>query len=248
VVESNICACNREEVEKLINKLKAGGLHPPFDEKISLINRRSIAGKLPLLRGNIEISGNAARVREHVLDRSKVGNADRLADLLPFLISNGQLSPFVGKPVEWDALNSVVRELIRPVGVNGAAYGSDPILSADPLVRELVGNHFSHVVEEALRKTSFFNQEWQIDARGNNCVLRRVEDFPAGIDLRALTHSVCGLIMECDLCSCSDFQLEAGQTCFTGYILGKVHRKALVSKQDGNYLRMEFKPLAVMVS
>lgn len=253
IFDSDLFGWNRKLIEEKIDELKNSGFRPRFDET----SRRKTSFKVRNifnLKFGPELSMQKEWERELSVDPSKVGPAKRLRSLVPFLIENGGVSDFLGRPIEWDALERIGQHVFRPVDKGVPLVQTQGLLRRDhPFVIQLVAGHFSSVLDESRGKVSLFFQVWCVVTERNVPLLRHKEDFPANLPLELDdgVKNVRGLILEVPLWETSfppGEDTPANETVETLHlhILAKVVVREIVEEDGFDYLLLRLSPLAIM--
>jgi len=159
IVEADVLWCDRPAVEQYINELNTRGLPTSFDGKIVERDTRSFWASLPFLKDIVGGKVERERVREWTADPSRVGDPERLNKLIPFLVRSHLLSPFVGDPGEFDALDKVVHQVFKPFDQTRGGGNGDTLLRwENPLLLSVVSRHLQEVLAYAEKQPSSFGK------------------------------------------------------------------------------------------
>ena len=184
IVEADVLWCDRPAVEQYINELNTRGLPTSFDGKIVERDTRSFWASLPFLKDIVGGKVERERVREWTADPSRVGDPERLNKLIPFLVKSHLLSPFVGDPGEFDALDKVVHRVFKPFDQTRGGGNGDTLLRwENPLLLSVVSRHLQEVLAYAEKQPSFFRQTWNVEERGDQYLLTQRRVLPAGLQI-----------------------------------------------------------------
>ena len=248
ITEADVLWCNRPRLEELIAELKAQGLSPGFDTKSSRIQTTFAWAKLPFLKGFLGGGFERQYSQAFNVDPAKVGDFARLGALVNFLVRTGELSPFIGEPSEWDALDSGAHQWLRRVGappeeLNG---DGDELLRHDSeLLQDIVSEHFSSVLESALRRVSFFCQSWKIGEEEGRYILSHRIQLRGGLEIQGEEGTLRGLTLEFNLPEVDDVAPGNGKK-VDAWILGKLVRQTRTKQNRQAYLSLHFRGIAVL--
>ena len=155
VEEAHVMWCDRRGIEEYIDELKSQGARPAFGKTIRIgTKQRLFAGFSKYgIGGQVEW----ARADELQVDHARVGDAHRLAALLRFMAEKRLFSPFVGEPLEWQALEVMFRQSVASqTGSPPATHGGGIFNTDEKSVVDLTSRHFNQVLTEGLERMSFF--------------------------------------------------------------------------------------------
>ena len=157
--EADLLWCERGQIEEHIQELKAKGL---MSARVGGITRLMYGFKLGAwVPGLTGLSGGFDFGKQVVLEVNpeKVGNPARLDALLDLMLREQQMSTFVGRPLEWDALNELARRIIPGSQIRG---GESMVRAEDETIVDIASGHFNQVLDEGLKEMSFFHGTWAI--------------------------------------------------------------------------------------
>jgi ABC-type phosphate/phosphonate transport system substrate-binding protein len=247
IADLDVLWCNRPRIEEYITELKTGGLKPKFDEVIRRETRHGLGIKVPFLKV-VEGSSGKELIRELSVDPKAVGDTARLAHLIKFLVEERQLSPFIGKPKEWDALNIIAYQTFKAFDGDRPGYKGDGLLRQDdPMLLGLVSKHFNQVLEESFDKVSFFRQTWEIEKNESRYLLTHRENFSGALQIETREGTVSGLMLEFNLPGDAGLQDDLSTNKVDAWLLGKIARRPSCHPRDGiRYLCLHFRTIAVL--
>jgi hypothetical protein len=111
-----------------------------------------------------------------------------LGAAIKFLVTNNRLSQFVGKPLEWDALDMLAARSLGDVRDLQRDTGSGLLQRDNPFSTRLASEHFATVLQNGLRRLTLFRQSWKVTKeQGGSSRLSHLEILPA-----VLTHGLLG--------------------------------------------------------
>jgi ABC-type phosphate/phosphonate transport system substrate-binding protein len=239
--ESDLLWCERERVETLIADFKQRRLVPAAVGGITSRKYGFGAGlSIPLLRG---ISGHAnfAKEVQLVVDPERVSDPVRLDALLDLLIRKRMLSSFVGRPLEWEALN----ELARGVLDLPSAAAARLVDAQNPNVVDIASRHFNHAIDDAMKQVCFFSGTWTTTHEQGRQLARQRVTLPGPLWFGKERVHVASLVLEFNVPEDVALSVNSGSK-VDCWIVGRIVRASLVSK--GEELCLHFRTIAVILS
>ncbi|MFQ5865570.1 MAG: phosphate/phosphite/phosphonate ABC transporter substrate-binding protein [bacterium] len=250
IAEVNVLWCNRPRIEELITELKAGGLKPKFDKIRRYRERGAIAIHLPFLKNIFGSTIELERTVELITDPSKVSDTSRLGTLIRFLVVKRQLSCFIGRPLEWDALNTMTYQVLlnqfKGDPNQGELKGSGLLLPENPALLTLISKHCNEVLQESLHKISFFRQTWNIEKSEDRFLLTHRQKLSGNLHLKDEEEPVNGLILEFNVPSDADLHNALSGHTIDAWLLGKINRRSCSTKEGIRYLCLHFRTFALV--
>jgi hypothetical protein len=177
-----------------------------------------------------------------VIDRTKVGDAARLAALLKLMVERRLLSAFVGRPLEGEALNRIARSIFTPEA--SGATGIELLRTDSELIASLVSEHFNQVLEDSRRKVSFFKGVWKTMRQDDRFLAIQGVPLLAPLRIGTEQREVHGLLLEFDLPRGSDGLVARDDTELDCWMLGKVIRLSFSNREARPWLCLHFRVLA----
>ncbi len=241
--DADMLWCDRPKIEEKIEELKTRHL-------VSIAafgtqgygTKWAIAAKLPFVNGFITPSAEMSSYRNLVIDPAKVGDTVRLGALLRLLIDQSLLSTFVGRPIEWDALNGLVS---RAIGGNGGAARDAALKPGDEVIVARASEHFGQVIEDGLQNPSLFPATWSVSVRDEHIVASAVVTLPAELEVGREKERIRTLSLEFGVPpEALSRASNSGQ--LRCWLLGTILKVSVVEANGGPSLRMRFGPLAVL--
>lgn len=245
--EVNVRWCDRSRIEEYFKDLEAAGLKP--DVIIRQQETRGFSIRIPILKDLIGIDVGKSETRERVVDPSGQGNEARLGDLIRFLIREGQLSPFIGRSIEWEALNAIAYDFLGTFSndVASSDVGGDGLLRRDhPTLLKLVSNHFDQVLEESFHKANFFSQTWEIEENQRGYLLTHRQDLSGTVQIETREEPLSGLILEFDVPREADLGDAVDTKRIDAWLLGKIARSSCRTSEGIRYLCLHFRTIALL--
>jgi ABC-type phosphate/phosphonate transport system substrate-binding protein len=245
--DADVLWCDRNQIEEIVEDLKTKNLASfaiGGKERTSVARTWAAKLSLPIGKGTVSVGDEHSSVRELVADPSKVPSPARLSALLRLMIDRDLLSPFAGRPLEWDGLASA---FTRTVGVvPGADTTAAGVLNPqDAIVRDLVSRHFDHVVDEALAKPSLFRAQWSIGKRDQAMVAMAPLPLAGPLDLGRDRSRTEALRLEFEVPQQALSRVSAGSQTF--WLMGKILGTDIASKSGtGPTLCLRFAPIALL--
>jgi ABC-type phosphate/phosphonate transport system substrate-binding protein len=241
----NVLWCDRSRVEECIEELKVGGLKPEFDAVRRHERRWGLLMKIPVLSGMLEGSVGRESTRQLNVDPSKVSDAARLANLVPFLVESRSVSSFVGEPVEWHAMNRMAGAILGTTdGAGGAQAEAAPVRPDDAAVLRMVSNHFAKVLDDSLQQVSLFRRSWLAMEFGGRYLLSAKVALCADIKLGG--EAISGLVVDFNLPPAHDGTPTVQGQSIDAWLLGRIRQKAVIDQEGRRVLHIHFRTMAVL--
>jgi hypothetical protein len=238
LTEADVLYCNRTRVEEHIEELKTRGLVSASIGGTTRFARGVTAGmSVPLVKA--VLSGEMSRSVELVLDPSKVGDTLRLCALLDLLIRKKVLSCFIGRPLEWDALNELARAILPD-----AVPGDLLIRPEDETVIKIASRHFGHVLDDGMRRLSLVQGRWSVSNREGRRLARQRVDLPGPLQMRSARVS--GLFLDFNVADEVELSGDAAAQTLNCWVLGKIVRHAIVEEEGVTVLSLHMRTVALL--
>jgi ABC-type phosphate/phosphonate transport system substrate-binding protein len=245
--DADVLLCARPRIEELIEELKGKGL---VTAKMGGVTRwmYEVTGgvSLPLIRGILSGGVQTGRRIELVANPEKVGDTVRLSALIDLLIDQNLLSLFVGRPLEWDALNDLARGILPPAA---ATRRHERVVRAeDTTVIEIASRHFNQVLDDGMNRVCMFGGTWQISsAAAAGLLMRRQVSLDGPLWIGEEHNVVRSLILEFDLPDKVKLPVQQGDHDIDCWLLGKIVRLTY-SAQTGGELCIQLQTLALILT
>ncbi|HLG58291.1 MAG TPA: PhnD/SsuA/transferrin family substrate-binding protein [Vicinamibacterales bacterium] len=241
--DADLLWCERSRIEELIQELKGKGLVSAQMGGITQLMYgfkigATIPGLSSLLSGGLDIGKQV--VLE--INPERVGNTVRLDALLDILLRKGQMSTFVGRPLEWDALNDLVRGIIPGSDVRS---GESIVRAEDETVIDIGSRHFNQVLDEGLKEMSFFRGTWSVTREERHLAQQQITlEGPLWIGERG--RRVTRLLLEFNLPDEADLHLTDDPPTLDCWLVGKIVRRTYTDDGAGGALALHFRTLALL--
>jgi ABC-type phosphate/phosphonate transport system substrate-binding protein len=238
--DADLLCCERERVETLIADFKQRRVVPGgFGRVASQSAAHGGAAAIAARRGGF---GRAVRKQANLIaDPERVSDPVRLDALLDLLIRRRMLSSFVGRPLEWDALNELAREALDlPAGESHRAVDA-----TNPDIIDGVSRHFNHVVQEAMQQVCFFGGLWKTTGDKERQLARRRVDLAGPLWFGKERVAIKSLVLEFNMPA--DVASPPGST-LDCWILGKIVRATVHGGAAGAALCLHLRTVAVILS
>lgn len=247
IADANVIWCNRDLLEKFIAGLKRTS-NPEFDGTRKLKIGWSLFAKIPLVKDFFQAGGERSVNYEWIYDPSEVDDPQRLSGVVPFLVEEKRLAPFIGTQLEWDVLNTIALKAVQrsPVTASLLLNGNQKVVSRDnPIIQSLVSSHFNEVLDDSMSKAGFFNKSWQLTGENNG--VRTFEHresivYRNGSDVDAPSDMILSFTLPKEAYLNGD--LINGK--LNAWLLGKIHKRDSHTENGIQSLRIDFKPMALL--
>jgi hypothetical protein len=238
--DADLVWCERLRLEQLIEELKSKGAVPAAIGGVTKLAYHVTAGlPLPFL-GKI-VSAQGSRHVDLVVDPARVGDTVRLDALLDLMIRNRLLSSFVGRPLEWEALNELARRILP-----GAEEGEAIIRAHDRTVVSIASRNFNQVVDDALSRLSFFRGVWSVTIVDGRRIARQQVDLPGPIAIGNAQEPIMTLVLEFDLPDGAASSIDPHLARLDCWLLGRIVRLTHSDEHDNGALRLHFRTFALL--
>jgi hypothetical protein len=166
-------------------------------------------------------------------------------NMIKYLIGRQRLAPFVGRPLEWDALDVIMSRSFQRLGI-GQRQGDAHVQRDSATLVTLVARHFQQVLREGQRCMSFFRQTWQIsEARDGKYFLSRQEALGSALQYAPQEGPVSSVSMEFSVPIESNLVERLSAVNGDAWLLGKILTQR-GSNNGTRCLHLEFKPLVLV--
>lgn len=241
--DAELITCERPRLEELIEELKGRGL---VTAKTAGVTKwvYEVSGSLsiPIVRGILGGGLQSSRRVELTASPDKFGDTARLSALIDLLVEKRLLSLFVGRPLEWDALNELASGILTPT--------SQPlrlerlVRAEDTTVIDLASQHFNQVLDDALKRVSLLAGTWTIMPTDRETLMRQrvVLDGPLWVGQER--KEVSSLTLEFHL-PADKLTVASGEVDYDCWLLGKVVRLTYVEPHE---LCVHFRTLAAIAA
>ena len=217
-----------------------------FDE---LGNEKPIPG-VPISLGALRqllrrTLGETFKLAPELASTTEVGGTEALSRLIKFLVRDRRLSSFTGKPLEWDALEDIIRRDFRKLGIWQRDTGAR--LQRDGALSDLVSRHFQDVLEKGTT-ASFFEVQWQLEQSDDGYRLAHNEALNGELRIMLKGGTVLSrnLLLEFTLPPDLQFRENLAAVGNTAWLLGKITERTRVGQNGAGEIRVRFKPYAVL--
>jgi hypothetical protein len=239
LTDAGVLCCKRERLEEQIEELKSKGLVPASMGGITRWAYGFTAGtSVPFVKG--VFSGEASRHVELVLDPTKVGDALRLNALLDLMIRKQLLSTFVGRPLEWDALNELARNILP-----GAEAADLLIRPEDETVVKIASSHFRQVLDDGMKRLSLLRGSWSVTKRDGRCLAHQRLALSGPILVGEARVS--SVLMEFNIADDVELPLDAASGTLDCWLLGKIVRPTIVEDAGASTLSLHLRVVALLL-
>jgi len=232
-------------LKKMIAEVKNVGLKPKSYLKYRKKNQVFFGLDLTILH-YFKIGGTANRSNMFDLDPSRIKNPVRLENLIKFLIYKNQFSSFVGKPLEWEALNKTTQNVL----FKNKKMESNKFLNSNALLNfkntelsKLVSDHFQKVLKNSLNKTIYMLQNWKVSDKAGAKVFSHKSVLESEINIDQ--QVVSGLLLEFVIEDETVVEKVKSKT-IDAWLLAKVEDKEIREIGKRNYLCLKFKSTALI--
>jgi ABC-type phosphate/phosphonate transport system substrate-binding protein len=178
---------------------------------------------------------------------SEVGNAEALDRLIKYLVRRRRLSSFAGKPVEWDALDDIVRRNFYRLNIGQTGTGAH--LSRDTALAGMVSRHFQDVLEKS-KVACLFHHCWDLEETATGFRLIHREDL--GGDLRIVLKEGAvvtrTLVLELELPKEPNFPETLTAANGDAWVLASIPGPAQLIQNGTGQIRVPLKAIALLRS
>jgi ABC-type phosphate/phosphonate transport system substrate-binding protein len=239
LTDADVLFCNRPRVEEQIEELKARGLVPASMGGITRLAYGVTAGVgVPFVKALL--SGEVSRNVELVLDQSKVGDTMRLSALLDLMIRKQLMSGFVGRPLEWDALNESVRTNLP------SAEGGDLLIRPeDETVVKIASRHFGQVLNDGMKNLSLLRGAWTVSKQDGRCVAQQRIELQGPIQVRGARLTA--MLVEFNIPSDVEGVDDGLSPTLECWVVGKIVRHSIVDDAGVPILWLHIRTVALLM-
>jgi hypothetical protein len=180
-----------------------------------------------------------------LMDTSGVGNTAAVDNVIKYLVGRRRLSPFVGRPLEWEALEAITIRNFRRLGI-GQRQGDAHLRRDTPALGALVARHFQQVLRTGERDASFFRHTWELSEAGTEYRLSYKEAL--GSELKPLSQEgpVNTLLGEFTIPAEPEVRDRLAVRNNDAWLLGKIIDQAQSNDNGTACWRLRFKPLVLL--
>ena len=238
LTDADVLFCNRPRVEEQIEELKARGLVPASMGGITRLARGVTAGVgVPFVKA--VLSGEISRSVELVIDQSKVGDTMRLGALLHLMIRKDLMSGFVGRPLEWDALNEAVR-----TNLPDAEGGDLLIRPEDETVVKIASRHFGQVLNDGMKHVSLLRGTWSVSKQDERWVAQQRIELQGPLQVRGACLTA--VLVEFNIPSDIEGVDDGSSPTLECWVLGKIVRHSIVDDAGVPILWLHIRTMALL--
>lgn len=239
LTDADVLFCNRPRVEEQIEELKARGLVPASMGGITRLAYGVTAGVgVPFVKA--VLSGEVSRNVELVLDQSRVGDTMRLSALLDLMIRKQLMSGFVGRPLEWDALNESVRTNLP------SAEGGDLLIRPeDETVVKIASRHFGQILNDGMKNLSLLRGTWTVSTQDGRCVAQQRIELQGPIQVRGARLTA--MLVEFNIPSDVEGVDDGSSPTLECWVLGKIVRHSIVDDAGVPILWLHIRTVALLM-
>ena len=239
LTDADVLFCNRPRVEEQIEELKARGLVPASMGGITRLARGVTAGVgVPFVKA--VLSGEISRSVELVIDQSKVGDTMRLGALLDLMIRKELMSGFVGRPLEWDALNEAVR-----TNLPGAEGGDLLIRPEDETVVKIASRHFGQVLNDGMKHLSLLRGTWSVSKQDGRWVAQQRIELQGPLQVRGACLTT--MLVEFNIPNEVEGVDDGSSPTLECWVLGKIVRHSIVDDAGVPILWLHIRTMALLL-
>jgi ABC-type phosphate/phosphonate transport system substrate-binding protein len=249
LVDKDVLWCDRKGLEEAVQELKVHEKQVPFDVVVTSTTKRSFFVKLSGWKESVGVGYNKDRSEVLSADPSKVGDVNRLSDILAFLVKANRLSPFIGVIPDFDVLDHAVGDFL------GFELPEQPrdrdrlLVFTNEAIASYVANHFfNKVLPEADRKLSFFCHSWSVTEISESYLLSHTLQLSA--PLRVEGKNIAEIRMECRISkSNGEGILDAiSNGVLQAWLFGKLKTRNILVRDTTPHLVCRFNPLALVAN
>lgn len=242
VTDADLVWCARPQIEATIEELKTRNLVPmSIGGRMRTAHQWGVNLKVPFLNGALGSVG-LDRTGELVAEPSKVGDAARLSALLELLVSRRLLSSFVGRPTEWEALESLVVDSVLPTPPGAPAARTNVVKPDEPRVLAVVSRHFNEVLADGRENLCLYDATWTVVRIDTRFAVSATYGLPGTLQIGQEAERVTAIEVEFDLPASTGIA-EGLAEC---WVLGKIGRANFHDVDGHPTLRLSFLPMAVL--
>jgi hypothetical protein len=239
--DADLVFCERKRLEQLIEELKGQGLVSAGLGGVTKLVYKVQAG-IPLPFIGKAVSAEASRQIDLVVDPARVGDTVRLNALLDLMIRGHLLSDFVGRPLEWEALNELARRIVP-----GAEAGEEIVRAQDNGVVAIASRNFNGVLREALSRLSLFPGKWAVQTVNGRRVARQQVALPGPLIIGSVAEPVTSLVLEFNVPNETALPVEGEIETVDWWLLGKIVRMTHAERERSDVLCMHFQTYAILL-
>jgi ABC-type phosphate/phosphonate transport system substrate-binding protein len=239
LTDADVLWCERQRVEHWIANYKQEGLIPAAMGGITtLTSRMGVGVNLPLIGGILSGGAGIDRLTQLIVDPEKVSDAVRFGALLNLLLRKRLLASFIGRPLEWDALNDLARDVLGLPAADAARL----VNAENPNIVDIASRDFNLMIEEGMARLCFFPGSWTVTTENERRFARQHVTLPGELWFRSDDSRISSLMLEFDL---PDGAVEFAGTTFDCWIAGTIVR-ANLTRESGVALYLHFRPVALL--
>jgi hypothetical protein len=244
--EAELLVCERPRIEELIEELKGKGL---LSARMGGVTRwvYEVSGGLsiPFVRGILSGGVQGGRRIELIANPALFGNTARTSALLDVLVCQRLLSLFVGRPLEWVALNDLAGGILAP---SDAPRTHERVVRAeDATVIEIASRHFNQVLDDAMNRVSLFSGRWRFAPGERGLVMRQQVPLDGPLWIGQERRVITSLVLEFNLPEAVKLPVSDDQSEFDCWVLGKIVRLTYSATTAGE-LCVHFRTLATLAA
>jgi hypothetical protein len=238
--DADLLSCERPRLEQHIEELKTKGAVPAAIGGVTRLAYQVTAG-IPLPFVGKVVSAQGSRQVDLVVDPARVGDTVRLDALLDLMIRNHLLSSFVGRPLEWAALNELARRILP-----GAEQGEEIIRAHDKTVVAIASRNFNQVLDDALNRLSLFHGTWTVTTVDGRRMARQQVDLPGPLLIGNAQEPVTALVLEFNVPDNATALIDPHFAMLDCWLLGRIVRLTHSDEHPSGALCLHFRTFALL--
>jgi ABC-type phosphate/phosphonate transport system substrate-binding protein len=245
IADADVLWCSSDEMGKLVQQIKNSKGRLADDVGDVGVPLGPISIKLSLLKRIFYgILGRGWKQPAELSDPKQVGNAAALDSTVRYLVARRQLSPFVGRPLEWEALDNIAARNFQRLGV--AQRAGEARVQRSGTLSALVSRHFHDSVEKGEREVTLFRRSWGVKEDGEVYHLVSTEPLEGELQPAPEQAAVHSLTLEFDIPAVPRVRdaLAAGKG--EAWLLGKILKQTHYGHNGTRELRLQFAPVALI--
>ncbi len=245
IAEADVLWCSSGEIGKLVKQLQNSNGRLAEEAEGIQIPLGPISVRLSLLKRIFHgVLGRGWKQPVELIGPEQVGDAAALDSAVRYLVGQRQLSPFVGRPLEWEALDSIAARNFQRLGVGQKSC--DAHVQRSGTLSALVSRHFQDSVEKGEREASLFRRSWGVEEHDERYHLVSTEPLEGELRPAPERGAVNTLTLEFDIPA--DPQVREALAAGKGeaWLLGKILKQTRNGHDGIRELRLQFVPVALL--
>ncbi len=245
--EAEVLWCH-PEIGKLIKKLRRDGWLAGLGDEAK-VDIPVVPVRIPwawLRRTLYRLFGRRLKLPPELLDPSDVENNVALESVIQTLVARRRLSPFLGSPLEWEALDEMTVHNFRGLDVGQGA--AEARLQRDSReLSALAASHFREVMNHSKHDLSLFRRTWEVQGNGNGYHLTHRAALAADLRLAGDLDAVSVLNVEFDVPAGSSLSDYLSDQKLDAWLLGQWDGVRRTHGDNGlRRLCLRFRPVALL--